>query len=218
VFGAFALVFVDAGGAVIERIGPGEVTPIGRALATGLTVMALIYSLGPCSGAHLNPAVTAAFALRRDFPWRRVPGYVAAQLSGACVAAALLRALFGNIADLGATEPGYGIAAALTMEIVLTLMLVSVILATAAQYRIIGADAALAVGGIIAVCGLFSRPISGASMNPARSAGPALVSGNLQDLWIYILGPLIGAGVALLLVLLLHGPKHREEEKAARGV
>ena len=211
------LVFVDAGGAVIGRLDHDAVSPVGRALATGLTIMALIYSLGPCSGAHLNPAVTSAFCLRGDFPWRRAPGYWGAQLLGACAAASLLRALLGNIGNLGATEPAHGILAALVMEVVLTLMLVSVILSTAVRYRIIGSDAALAVGGIIAVCGLFSRPISGASMNPARSLGPALISGHLDSVWIYILGPLVGAGLAVAIVHLLHGPRQPEEETAARG-
>lgn len=217
VFGTFVLVLVDAGGAVIDHFGSGEVTPVGRSLATGLTIMALIYALGPASGAHLNPSVTTAFALRGVFPWRRLPGYWAAQLAGACIAAGLLRALFGNVAHLGATEPGHGVLAAFAMEIVLTLMLVSVILSTAVRHRVVGANAALAVGGIIAACGLFSRPISGASMNPARSAGPALVSGDLLGLWIYIAGPLLGAALAVLLTWLLHGHRRREEEKAARG-
>lgn len=217
VFGTFVLVLVDAGGAVIEHFGSGEVTPVGRSLATGLTIMALIYSLGPASGAHLNPAVTTAFALRGVFPWRRVPGYWAAQLAGACAAAGLLRALFGNVADLGATEPSHGSLAAIAMETVLTLMLVSVILSTAVRHRVVGANAALAVGGIIAACGLFSRPISGASMNPARSAGPALVGGDVLNLWIYIVGPLAGASLAVLSVWLLHGHRRHEEEKVAKG-
>jgi aquaporin Z len=217
VFGTFVLVLVDAGGAVIEHFGSGEVTPVGRSLATGLTIMALIYSLGSASGAHLNPAVTTAFALRGVFPWRRVPGYWAAQLAGACVAAGLVLALFGNVAHLGATEPGYGALTAVVMEIVLTLMLVTVILSTAARHKIVGANAALGVGGIIAVCGLFSRPISGASMNPARSVGPALVGGEVVSLWIYIVGPFVGASLAVLLVWLLHGHQRREEEKVAKG-
>ena len=216
-FGTFVLVLVDAGGAVIERIGNGEVTSVGRAIATGLTVTALIYSLGPSSGAHLNPAVSGAFALRGVFPWGRVPGYVAAQLTGACGAALLLWALFGNIAHLGATEPGHGAVTGLAMEVVLSLILVTVILSTAVRHQIVGANAALAVGAIIAACALFSRPISGASMNPARSAGPALVSGEIRDLWIYVVGPIVGAGLAVLLVFLLHGPQRREEKHVAGG-
>ena len=216
--GTFALVFVDAGGATIEALSPGgEVTPAGRSVATGLLIMAMIYSLGPASGAHFNPAVTMGFTLRGVFPVRRVPAYIAAQCAGAISAALVLYALFGPVGDLGTTEPYYGIVPGLSMEIVLTTLLVTVILCTASRYRVIGPNAALAVGGTIALCGLFSRPISGASMNPARSFGPAFVSGHMEHLWIYILGPLIGAAVAVILAGLVQGGRKSEEEKAATG-
>jgi MIP family channel proteins len=217
-FGAFALVFVDAGGAVVEAVSPGGgVTPLARSLATGLLITALIYSLGPVSGAHVNPAVTAAFAVRGVFPWRRVGLYMAAQLGGAIGAALLLRALFGTAGGLGATQPQHGALAAFVMEILLTLFLVTVILSTATRYRVIGANAALAVGAVIAACGLFSRPISGTSLNPARSIGPAVVSGNVADLWIYVIAPLAGAGLAVMLVDALYGRPKSGEEKAAGG-
>lgn len=218
IFGTFALVFVDAGGAIIEGLGPaGEVTAVGRSFATGLLIMAIIYSLGEASGAHVNPAVTIGFALRRVFPWRRVPAYVLAQFGAAIAAALLLRALFGSIVELGVTEPRHGTPAGLVMEIVLTTLLATVILSTATRHRVLGPNAALAVGGTIALCGLFSRPISGASMNPARSFGPALVSGRMEDLWIYLIGPVVGVVIAVLFVRLVHGVPKPEEEKAAEG-
>ena len=217
-FGTFALVFVDCGGVVIESIGPaGHVTSESRSLATGLMVMALIYALGPTSGAHVNPVATAAFALRGVFPWRRVPTYWAAQIAGAVVAALLLRAVFGNVEHLGATEPHFGVLAGLVMEAVLTLLLVTVILSTATRHHIIGPNAALAVGGTVTLCGLFARPVSGASMNPARSIGPALVSGHATDVWIYLAGPFAGAILAVLLVDLLYGATKPEEARAAIG-
>ena len=218
IFGTFALVFVDAGGAAIEALGaPGEVTPVARSLATGLLIMAIIYSLGPASGAHVNPAVTLAFALRRVFPWRRVPAYVLAQCAAAIAAALLLRTLFGAAVESGVTMPHHGVGAALVMEIALAMLLVTVILSTASRHRVLGPNAAIAVGGTIALSGLFSRPISGASMNPARSLGPALVSGRLADLWIYVVAPLAGAVLAVLFVRLVHGREKPGEEKAAAG-
>jgi MIP family channel proteins len=217
-FGTFALVLVDAGGAVIAAVSStGEVTAMGRSLATGLTIAALIYSLGPVSGAHMNPAVTIAFAARGVFPWRRVWLYLAAQLVGATGAALTLRALFGIAGGLGITQPRHGTLVACVMEGLLTLLLVTVILSTATRHRVVGPNAALAVGAMIAACGLFSRPISGASMNPARSIGPALASGDMADLWIYIAAPLAGAGLAVLLVHLLHGRPKADEDKAAGG-
>lgn len=217
-FGTFALVFVDAGGGAIGALGPSaEVTPVGRSLATGLLVMAMIYSLGPASGAHLNPAVTIGFALRGVFPWRRIPSYVLAQVCAATAAALLLRALFGPALESGVTGPCDGVVAALVMELALTTLLITVILSTASRYRVIGSDAALAVGGTIALCGLFSRPVSGASMNPARSIGPALVSGQVASLWIYVVAPLLGAALAVLFVRLVQGAQKPEEARAAEG-
>jgi aquaporin Z len=216
-FGTFALTFVAAGGGVVAAVSAGVPDAPTRAIAPGLLVMAMIYSLGPLSGAHLNPAVTYAFALRGNFPWHRVPGYVIAQVAGACLAAGVLRALFGNVAHLGATQPRHGVSVSLGMEIVLTFVLVTVILATAANFRIVGHNAALAVGGTVILSGLFAGPISGASMNPARSLGPALVTGDLTSQWIYIVGPFIGAVIAVGFAWVLRGSASPAAAKAASG-
>jgi aquaporin Z len=170
-------------------------------------VMAIILFMGAVSGAHLNPVVSLAFALRRDFPWRRVPGYIVVQLLGATLACLFLDAVFGNIQHLGATLPGPGYEnwQALLMEIVLTLGLVSVILGTASAAQNVGAIAALGVGGYIALAGLWSAPVSGTSMNPARSFGPALVSGDFSSYWVYVLGPTAGALIAVGCAHVLRG-------------
>jgi aquaporin Z len=163
--------------------------------------------MGAISGAHLNPAVSLAFALRRDFPWKRLPGYVLVQLAGASLACLFLDAVFGNVHHLGATLPGSGYATwqALLMEVVLTATLVSVILGTASAAQNVGAIAALGVGGYIALAGLWSAPVSGTSMNPARSFGPALVSGDFSAYWVYLLGPLAGALIAVGCAFVLRG-------------
>lgn len=215
--GTFALTLVAAGGEVIAVVSGGAVSPAARAVAPGLLVMAMIYTLGSESGAHFNPVVTLAFTLRQDFPWKRVPGYWGAQLIGAVLAALLLRALFGLVGNLGATVPHYGTIEALVMEVVLTFLLVTVILGTATNHRLTGPNAAIAVGGTIALCGLFAGPISGASMNPARSLGPFLVSGQLTDAWIYVVGPFAGALVAVGVAWLLRGRTTREAVETAKG-
>lgn len=177
-------------------------------LAPALTVLAVILFMGAVSGAHLNPAVTLAFALRRDFGWRRVPGYLAAQLTGSLLAAGLLRATFGPGGQLGATLPGPGFstAQAFLLEVVLTLGLVSTILGTASSAQNVGALSAVGVAGYIALAGLWSSPVSGASMNPVRSLGPALVGNHLEHLWIYLTAPLLGALLAVGAAHLLRGP------------
>ena len=162
--GTFALILVAAGGDVIATISGGAVSPAARAVAPALLVMAMIYTLGSKSGAHFNPAVTLAFTLRRDFPWSRVPGYRGAQMVGAVFAAFLLRLLFGLAGHLGATLPHYGTIEAIVMEVLLTFLLITVILGTATNHRLTGPNAAIAVGGFIALAGLFAAPISGASM------------------------------------------------------
>jgi aquaporin Z len=215
--GTFALTLVAAGGEVIAVISGGEVSPAARAVAPGLLVMAMIYTLGSQSGAHFNPVVTLAFTLRQDFPWKRVPGYWGAQLVGAVLAALLLRVLFGLVGHLGATFPHHGTIEALVMEVVLTFLLVTVILGTATNHRLTGPNAALAVGGTIALLALIAGPISGASMNPARSLGPFLVSGQLGDSWIYIVGPFVGGLLAVLVAWLLRGRTTPEAVETAKG-
>jgi aquaporin Z len=203
--GTFMLVLVAAGGGILH--GQGKISLAAAVVAPGLMVMAIILFMGAVSGAHLNPAVSLAFALRRDFPWKRVPGYIIIQLIGATLACLFLDAVFGNIQHLGATLPGpdYANWQALLMEIVLTASLVSVILGTASAAQNVGAIAALGVGGYIALAGLWSAPVSGTSMNPARSFGPALVSGDFSSYWVYLLGPIVGALIAVGCAFILRG-------------
>lgn len=215
--GTFFLVLVDCGGAVVAGLSGGEVTPEARSLATGMVVMALAHTMGDVSGAHFNPAVTLAFALRRVFPWRRVPLYTAAQLTGAVFASSLLRALFGIVNHLGATEPGFGWQAAFVIEVLLTSLLICVVLGTATRHRVLGANAALASGATVAVCSLWSRPVSGASMNPARSIAPAIAGGGGHALWIYIFAPLVGALLGTMAMNAIHPRRHGDEPAAAGG-
>ena len=187
--GTFALVLAAAGGGLLHA--KGQISLAAAVVAPGLMVMAIILFMGAVSGAHLNPAVSLAFALRGDFPWKRVPGYIVIQLVGATLACLFLRWIFGNVEHLGATLPGTGYKnwQALLMEIVLTALLVSVILGTASAAQNVGAIAALGVGGYIALAGLWAAPVSGVSMNPARSFGPALASGYWASYWVYLVGP-----------------------------
>ena len=217
-FGTFLLVLVASGGAVVDAVHPGSVPLDARVVAPGLMVMAIIYFMGMVSGAHLNPAVTLSFAARGNFPWNRVPGYVIAQLAGAVLAALFLRAMFGNVAHLGATLPtGTPLGKAVVIESVLTLGLVSVILGTASGARNIGANAAIAVGGYIALAGLWAAPVTGGSMNPARSLGPALVSGSWEGWWVYLVGPVVGGLLAVGVAWVLRGPPSRAADTAAQG-
>jgi aquaporin Z len=203
--GTFMLVLVAAGGGILH--GQGQISLAAAVVAPGLMVMAIILFMGAVSGAHLNPGVSLAFALRGDFPWNRVPGYIIIQLVGASLACVFLLAVFGDIQHLGATLPGPGYAdwQALLMEVVLTAVLVSVILGTASAAQNVGAIAALGVGGYIALAGLWAAPVSGVSMNPARSFGPALVSGDFSSYWVYLVGPLAGAVVAVGCAYVLRG-------------
>ena len=205
VLGTFLLVLAAAGGGLLHA--KGQISLSAAVVAPGLTVMAVIMFMGAVSGAHLNPAVSIAFALRRDFPWARVPWYVLAQLVGATLAGLFLLAVFGNVEHLGATLPGHGYHAwqALLLEIALTGGLVSVILGTASGAQNVGAFGALGVGGYIALAGLWAAPVSGVSMNPARSFAPALVSGDWSSYWVYVVGPLAGMGIAVGCALLLRG-------------
>jgi len=191
--GAFALVFAGCGAIVIDTTSHGQVTHVGVAITFGLVIAVMIYATGHISGAHLNPAVTLAFALTRHFPVARVALYWIAQALGATAAALLLRALFGNVAHLGTTLPAGGDGQSLVLEIVLTFFLMFVIMAVATDSRAVGQAAALAIGGTVLLDAMFGGPISGASMNPARSFGPALASGTWSHLWVYIAGPAAGA-------------------------
>ena len=203
--GTFALVLAAAGGGLLHA--KGQISLAAAVVAPGLMVMTIILFMGAVSGAHLNPVVSLAFALRGDFPWRRVPGYIVTQLIGATLACLFLRWVFGNVEHLGATRPGPGYQdwQALLMEIVLTALLVSVILGTASAAQNVGAIAALGVGGYIALAGLWATPVSGASMNPARSFGPALVSGDWASYWVYLVGPITGALMAVGCAFVLRG-------------
>jgi aquaporin Z len=207
--GTFFLVFVAAGGGMVNARFGGHAIP-GPALvvAPALMVIAIILFMGAVSGAHLNPAVSFAFALRGDFPWRRVPGYVAAQFAGAVLATLLLWALVGKHGPAGLTLPGPGISAgtAAVWEAVLTAGLVSTILGTASGAQQVGPLAAIGVGSYIALAGLFGAPVSGASMNPGRSLGPALVLGDRTSWWAYLAGPLAGAVIAVGIAYVLRGP------------
>ena len=203
--GTFALVLAAAGGGLLHA--KGQISLAAAVVAPGLMVTAIILFMGAVSGAHLNPGVSLAFALRGDFPWKRVPGYIITQLAGATLAALFLRWVFGNVEHLGATLPGPGYKdwQALLMEIVLTALLVSVILGTASAAQNVGAIAALGVGGYIALAGLWAAPVSGASMNSARSFGPALVSGDWTSYWVYVVGPITGALIAVGFAYVLRG-------------
>jgi aquaporin Z len=207
-FGTFLLVLAGAGGPVVMAISHGDVSRTAAVIAPGLTVLAVILFMGAISGAHLNPAVTLSFSLRGDFPWRRVPGYILVQLAGATAACLFLWAALGKHGQLGATEPGSGIHAwqAMLIELVLTLGLVSTILGTASSAQNVGAFSALGVGGYVCLAGLWSSPISGASMNPARSFGPDLALLDFSNYWVYIVGPLAGGSIAVGIAWILRGP------------
>ena len=195
--GTFALVFFGAG-AIMVAAKSGTFGQLGIALAFGLVITTMIYALGHISGAHFNPAVSFAFALSRHFPWSRVGAYWLGQCLGATAAALLLRASLGDIADVGATQPSGSDAQSFLWEVVLTFFLMLVIMAVATDTRAVGEAAAIAVGGTVGLCALVGGPVSGASMNPARSLGPALAAGELDSLWIYLLAPLLGAAFGAL--------------------
>jgi aquaporin Z len=207
ILGTFMLVMAGAGAVVVNAVS-GGISRTAAVTAPGLTVMAVILFMGGVSGAHLNPVVSVAFALRRDFPWRRCFGYVVAQLIGATLACLFLLAVFGDKGDLGATVPGAGIHdwQAMLIELALTAGLVSTILGTASTAQNVGAFSAIAVGGYIVLAGLWSSPISGASMNPARSFGPDALRWDFTAYWVYVVGPLAGALLAVAFAHLLRGP------------
>jgi aquaporin Z len=206
--GTFFLVLVAAGGGMVNaRFGGDAISGPARVVAPALMVMAIILFMGGVSGAHLNPAVSFAFALRGDFPWTRVPAYVVAQFAGGVLATLVLWAFVGRHGSAGLTLPGPGISVvtAMAWEAVLTTGLVSVILGTASGAQQLGPIAAIGVGSYIALAGLFGAPVSGASMNPARSLAPALVLGNWTAWWAYLAGPVIGAAIATGIAVILRG-------------
>lgn len=184
---------------------------MGIALVFGLVIMVMVYATGHLSGAHINPAVTLAFTLTRHFSLREAAAYIAAQLSGATAAALLLLAVWTDKpASLGATLPSVGAGSALVYEAVLSAFLMFVIMAVATDTRAVGAAAAIAIGGTIGLDALFGGPVTGASMNPARSFGPALVSGEWRDFWVYVVGPVAGAAIGALAYQLIRGPQSRD--------
>ena len=205
--GTFFLVLVAAGGGMMGQAFPNTISRAAAVSAPGLMVMAVILFMGKVSGAHLNPAVSIAFSLRGDFPWRRVPGYIVVQLIGATLAALFLHAVINVSASYGSNYPasGYSASDAFLMEAVLTLGLVSVILGTASGAQNIGMLGAIGVGAYIALAGLWGSPISGASMNPARTFGPNLVATDFTSYWVYVAGPLVGAVLAVGAAWVLRG-------------
>jgi aquaporin NIP len=203
----FALVFAGCGAIVADATRDGALGTVGVGLVFGLVIMAMVYATGHLSGAHINPAVTVAFTLTRHFPGREAAAYVVAQVAGATAAALLLGAAWdGSPTDLGATVPSVGSGTAVLYEVVLTAILMFVIMAVATDTRAVGAGAAIAIGGAVGLDALFGGPITGASMNPARSFGPALASGEWHDFWVYLAGPLTGAALGALAYQAIRGP------------
>ena len=206
VLGTFCLVFSGTGAIVINDVSGGTVTHVGVALTFGLVVMAMIYAIGDVSGAHLNPAVTFGFWLARRFPSKAVIPYVVSQILGAFLASGLMRVMFLSHATLGATQPAGSALQSFVLEVVLTAMLMFVILAVSSGAKEKGLMAGIAIGGIIGLEALFAGPISGASMNPARSLAPAVVSGNLTHLWVYLAAPPLGAAIGVACCRAVHPP------------
>ncbi len=195
--GTFALVFAGTGAVVIDDVTHGGVSHVGIAATFGLVVMAMIYTLGDISGAHLNPAVTLGFWLARRLPGRCVGPYLIAQTIGGLLASTVLLLMFGNRAYLGATLPAGSVWQSFALEAVLTALLMFVILNVSTGPKETGVMAGIAIGGVIALEAMFAGPICGASMNPVRSLAPALVSGHLTSLWLYLTAPVLGAAIAV---------------------
>jgi aquaporin NIP len=206
--GTFALVFAGAGAIMVDAK-THALGHVGVAIAFGLVIMVMIYAVGHISGAHFNPAVSFAFALTRHFPWPRAAAYWLAQAAGALIAAAILRASLGDLAHVGATLPSGSQAQSFLWEVVLTFFLMFVIMSVATDTRAVGEAAAIAIGGTVGLDAMFGGPISGASMNPARSFGPAVVSGDLHALWLYIVAPLVGAALGALAYQFVRGEQAR---------
>jgi aquaporin NIP len=208
--GTFALVFAGCGAIMVDQK-TGALGHVGVAITFGLVIMVMIYAVGHVSGAHFNPAVTLSFALTRHFPRRQVPLYWGAQLAGALVAAAILRGSLGNIAHVGATYPSGSDSQAFLWEAVLSFFLMFVIMAVATDTRAFGEAAAIAIGGTVGLDAMFGGPITGASMNPARSLGPGIIAGDLHAIWIYLLAPVVGAALAALAYTLIRAEPATDE-------
>jgi MIP family channel proteins len=205
--GTFTLVFAGCGAVVLDQERGGSLGATGVAAAFGLAVMAMVYAVGHLSGAHINPAVTVAFSAARHFPLRDAFAYIPSQLAGAAAAALLLRLVWqGDPAQLGATHPSVGDGSALAYEVVLSAILMFVIMAVATDTRAVGAAAAIAIGGTVAMDSLFAGGATGASMNPARSLGPALAAWSWSDVWIYVVGPFAGAALGAACYEIVRGP------------
>jgi aquaporin NIP len=212
-FAAFALVFAGCGAVVANARYGGGLGTVGVSLTFGLVITAMVYATGHLSGAHINPAVTLAFTLTRHFPARDALAYVGGQVLGATTAALVLLAVWPDApANLGATVPTVGVGSALVYEAILTAFLMFVIMAVATDVRAVGAAAAIAIGGTVGLDALFGGPVTGASMNPARSFGPALVAGEWRDFWLYVIGPIIGAALGALAYQLVRGPTLAAQE------
>lgn len=195
--GTFTLVFAGTGAIIVNQVTSGAITHAGIALTFGLVVLAMIHTFGDVSGAHLNPAVTTAFAAAGRFPWREVPGYLGAQTLGALAASGLLLFLFPEATNLGATLPAGSPMQSFVFEVVLTTILMLTILSVSSGAKEKGITAGIAIGAVIGLEAMFAGPVCGASMNPARSLAPALVSGSLEHLWIYLTAPTLGALLAI---------------------
>jgi aquaporin Z len=205
-FGTFALVFTGTGAIVVNQVSGGAITHVGIALTFGLIVLALIYALGDVSGCHINPAVTIGFYAARRFDGRSVLPYVASQCAGAILASVSLRLMFPDATTLGATMPADGALQSFALEFFLTLLLMFVVLSVSTGSKEKGVLAGVAIGSIIALEALFAGPICGASMNPARSLAPALVSMNVTTLWVYLVAPTLGALAGVLVCRCIHPP------------
>jgi aquaporin Z len=196
--GTFSMIFCGTGAMTINEVTGGTVTHVGIAFTWGLIVMAMIYAFGETSGAHFNPAVSMAFAYAKKFSWKEVPKYIIAQVLGAFLASLILWVLFPASETLGATIPTVDVWRAFILEFLLTFFLMVVIINVSTGSKEIGVVAGIAIGGVVLLEAMFAGPITNASMNPARSIAPAIVSGNLQHLWMYIFAPILGALLAVV--------------------
>jgi MIP family channel proteins len=217
VLGTFALVFAGTGAIVVNEVTHGVVTHVGVSLTFGLIIAAMIYAVGDVSGAHMNPAVTLGFWAARRFPAKEIVPYIAAQCAGATAGSFAIKMLFPDSLTLGATAPSGSVGQTFLLEVLLTALLMFVILGVSSGPKELGVMAGLAIGGVVALEALLGGPISGASMNPARSLGPAIVGGAMNISWIYILGPLLGASLAVACCRIVHGKRKHDEKKAAQG-